>query len=73
MPRITCSVPIRIRISGRPTESDWDELAARLDRLIASRLDLAARVIGESQMRPRTGAEIVRTPARLAPGSTSER
>lgn len=46
MPQINCHIPVRVRITGRPSDAQLDQLVETIARAVAARIRLAERSIG---------------------------
>lgn len=46
MPQINCHIPVRVRITGRPSDAQLDQLVETIARAVAARIRLAERTIG---------------------------
>ena len=62
MSEINCYIPIKLRITGRPSDSQLDQLGDALIRALAARMELAERVISNGHSSTAVGAADLREP-----------
>src|SRR5258707_552147 len=68
MPRTDCHVPVRVRITGRPTEADLARIEDAVARAVADRLVAAERAIAADRRAPRGGRASADRPTVEVPG-----
>jgi len=56
MRQINCHIPIRVRVTGRPTDEQWRQFGKQMAETIARRIEFADRTIGRGMGAGRMGA-----------------
>lgn len=72
MPEINCHIPVRVRITGRPSDAQLDQLVETIARAVAARIRFAERTIngetGPATHTPRAHADgLIRLASTTAP------